>query len=166
MAHRCGAWIIEDDYDYEFVYEGGAHRSVFALDGEARTIHMGTFSKIPLPSFRLGYLVVPRDLSEAFAKARAIVDRHAALMEQMVLSEFMLRGLFSSHMRRMRKLYEQRRRQLRDGLAEIFGAEVWGGSGESGTNLILPLAAGADDRALCRALAEHGLCCARCRPIS
>lgn len=163
VAHRCGAWIIEDDYDYEFVYEGGMHRSVFALDAEERTIHMGTFSKILLPSFRLGYMVVPKDLSAAFASARAVVDRHAALMEQMVLSEFMLRGLFSSHMRRMKKLYESRRQALREGLADIFGAPVWGDSGESGTNLILPLSAGADDRALCRTLAESGLVL---RPLS
>ncbi|KFI26125.1 MocR-like pyridoxine biosynthesis transcription factor PdxR [Paenirhodobacter enshiensis] len=163
VAHRCGAWIIEDDYDYEFVYEGGMHRSVFALDAEERTIHMGTFSKILLPSFRLGYIVVPKDLSEAFATARAVVDRHAALMEQMVLSEFMLRGLFSSHMRRMKKLYEARRQMLREGLFDIFGRGVWGDSGESGTNLIVPLAMGTDDRALCRKLAEAGLVL---RPLS
>ncbi len=156
VAQRCGAWIIEDDYDYEFVYEGGMHRSVFALDSDERTIHMGTFSKILLPSFRLGYLVVPKDLSEAFSKARAVVDRHAGLMEQMVLSEFMLRGLFSSHMRRMRRLYETRRQALRAGLEDIFGARIWGESGESGTNLIIPLVPGTDDVALCRTLAEHG----------
>ena len=86
---------------------------------------MGTFSKTLLPSFRLGYLVVPADLGDQFAKARAVVDRHASLIEQMVLSEFMNRGLFVSHIRRMRNLYQGRREKMLTGLTEIFGENCW-----------------------------------------
>lgn len=156
-AGACGAWVVEDDYDYEFVYDGDPCPSLFALDGQNRTIHMGTFSKILLPSLRLGYMVVPRDFAPAFAQARGVVDRHSSLIEQMVLSEVMHRGLFVSHMRKMKKLYRQRRDRMRSGLAEVLGPEAWGSSGRSGTNLLLPLPEGADDLAVAAGLARVGL---------
>ncbi|ATN37589.1 aspartate aminotransferase (plasmid) [Rhizobium sp. ACO-34A] len=163
IAARNGTWIVEDDYDNEFIYNGNSLRSIFAMDGEQRTIYMGTFSKTLLPSFRLGYIVVPLDLSEHFAKARAVVDRHASLIEQMVLSEFMLRGLFVSHIRRMRNLYQARRQQLTTGLEDIFGKDCYMSAPDSGTHVILPLIKGADDRAVASRALEKGLVL---RPLS
>ncbi len=86
FAQASGSWIVEDDYDHEFRYVGtsvaGDLRPRYRCP---RTIHIGTFSKILLLSFRLGYVVAPADLADAFATARAVVDRHASLIEQMVL---------------------------------------------------------------------------------
>ena len=163
LATRSGTWIVEDDYDHEFNYTGFTLRSVYALDGEQRTIHMGTFSKTLLPSFRLGYLVVPADLGDQFAKARAVVDRHASLIEQMVLSEFMNRGLFVSHIRRMRNLYQGRREKMLTGLTEIFGENCWMPMPDSGTHVVLPLKEEADDLFVSRLAAEKGLIL---RPLS
>ena len=162
IARRSGVWIIEDDYDHEFRYAGAMLPSLFGLDREHRTIHMGTFSKILLPSFRLGYVVVPRDFSDAFATARAIVDRHASLIEQMVLSEFMHRGLLAAHVRRMRGLYRNRQRQLHDGLKALFGDLDYGPE-ETGTHFILPLGEGSDDRQLAMEMAKGGVVA---RPLS
>ncbi|MXN17821.1 aminotransferase class I/II-fold pyridoxal phosphate-dependent enzyme [Pseudooceanicola sp. GBMRC 2024] len=162
-ADRCGAWIVEDDYDYEFIYDGDPCPALFALDGQDRTIHMGTFSKILLPSLRLGYIVVPKDFAAAFAQARGVVDRHSSLIEQMVLSEVMHRGLFVSHIRKMKKLYRHRRDHMRTGLEALLGPEAWGRSGRSGTNLLLPLASGVDDGAIAARLARRGL---MVRPLS
>jgi len=61
LAARAGVPILEDDYDHEFRYAGSALPAIFGLDAERRTFHIGTFSKIMLPSFRLGYIVVPTD---------------------------------------------------------------------------------------------------------
>ncbi|WP_051660886.1 PLP-dependent aminotransferase family protein [Bosea sp. 117] len=164
IASRCGSWILEDDYDHEFIYDPNlAMRSLHAQDGDQRTIHMGTFSKTLLPSFRLGYLVVPADLGEHFAKARAVVDRHASLIEQMVLSEFMNRGLFVSHIRRMRNLYHSRRTQLVTGLEDIFGRDCCRPMTLGGTHVILPLAETARDQVVARRAAERGLVL---RPLS
>ncbi|WP_138468346.1 PLP-dependent aminotransferase family protein [Poseidonocella sp. HB161398] len=163
VADRCGAWIVEDDYDYEFNYDGEQCPALFALNPGNRTIHMGTFSKILLPSFRLGYIVVPKDFAGAFARARGVVDRHSSLIEQMVLSEVMHRGLFVSHIRKMKKLYRHRRTLLREGLAGLFGCEPWGSSGQSGTNLLLPFREGCNDVAVSRELARKGL---MVRPLS
>jgi GntR family transcriptional regulator/MocR family aminotransferase len=163
VAHDGGSWMVEDDYDHEFRYAGNAPQSLFGLDREHRTIHMGTFSKILLPSFRLGYVVVPTDFAGAFAEARAVVDRHASLIEQMVLSEFMHRGLLAAHIRRMRALYRARQRQLAEGLVALFGPGIDFGNTDTGTHLILPFGDDADDRAIGRTLAQAGV---MARPLS
>lgn len=163
MAHSCGSWIVEDDYDHEFRYAGTAPPSIFGLDGDRRTIHIGTFSKILLPSFRLGYVVVPSDFAEAFAKARAVVDRHASLIEQMVLSEFLHRGLLAAHIRRMRGLYRARQQQLLEGLAALYGDDVAFGATDTGMHVLLPLDGEADDRRIARMTAQAGVVV---RPLS
>ncbi len=163
FARQSGSWIVEDDYDNEFRYAGASLPAVFGLDGDGRTFHLGTFSKILLPSFRLGYLVVPRDLSDAFAKARAILDRHASLIEQMVLSEFMLRGLFTSHVRRMRGLYRARQSQLIEGLNALFGRTLPLAATETGVHVTVRLTEQADDQRLVRAAAERAVVI---RPLS
>ena len=163
LADRGGAWIVEDDYDHEFRYAGTAPTSIHGLDRGNRTIHLGTFSKILLPSLRLGYMVVPHDLTESFAKARAIVDRHASLIEQMVLSEFLLRGLLVSHVRRMRTLYRNRQKQLVDGLTELFGGSIPFASLETGMHVLLPLTNEANDQKIANLCAAQGLVL---RPLS
>ncbi len=163
FARQGGSWVVEDDYDNEFRYANASLPAVFGLDGDGRTFHVGTFSKILLPSFRLGYLVVPRDLSEAFAKARAVLDRHASLIEQMVLSEFMLRGLFMSHVRRMRGLYRARQSLTIEGLKTLFGQDLPFVATDTGVHVTLSLTEQADDRRLVRAAAERGVVV---RPLS
>ena len=163
FARRCGCWIVEDGYDHEFRYLGATPPSVYGLDAGARTIHLGTFSKVLLPSFRLGYVVVPADLSESFAKARAVVDRHASLIEQMVLSEFMHRGLLVAHIRRMRTLYRARQVQLVEGLKGIFGENLRVTATETGMHVVLHLIPNADDEALSKIAVESGIVT---RPLS
>lgn len=163
FAQASGSWIVEDDYDHEFRYVGTSFPAIYGLDTGARTIHIGTFSKILLPSFRLGYIVVPPDLADAFAKARAVVDRHASLIEQMVLSEFMLRGLFAAHTRRMRGLYRTRQLQLIEGMRELFGADTALSATETGMHVILPLPQTADDQHLAKLAATRGVVV---RPLS
>src|SRR5882757_6027263 len=163
LASRCGAWIVEDDYDNEFRYVGHTPTSIHGLDAGQRTIHLGTFSKILLPSFRLGYVVVPPDLAEPFAKARAVVDRHASLIEQMVLSEFMHRGLFVAHIRRMRSLYRARQVRLIGGLKDIFDNGLRLSSTDTGMHVIIPLDQAADDQEIARKAMDYGVVL---RPLS
>lgn len=75
-ARRSGAWVLEDDYDSEYRYAGRPLEALQGLDAEGRVIYVGTFSKVLFPSLRLGYLVLPPDLVDAFAAARELTDRH------------------------------------------------------------------------------------------
>jgi GntR family transcriptional regulator / MocR family aminotransferase len=78
-AREAGAWVIEDDYDSEYRYVGRPLAALQGLDTAGRVIYSGTFSKVLFPALRLGYLVVPRDLIEAFVTARLFADMHPPL---------------------------------------------------------------------------------------
>jgi GntR family transcriptional regulator/MocR family aminotransferase len=111
-AGRNGAWIIEDDYNSEYRYSGRPAASLQGLDVANRVIYIGTFSKVLFPSLRIGYLVLPPDLVDAFAAARALSDLHSPTLEQAVVTDFINEGHFARHLRRMRTVYEERQSVL------------------------------------------------------
>jgi GntR family transcriptional regulator/MocR family aminotransferase len=130
-ARRAGAWLLEDDYDSEYRYTGRPLPALQGLDTDGRTIYLGTFSKVLFPSLRLGYLVVPADLADAFIAARALADRHPPSLEQAALADFIVEGHFARHIRRTRALYAERRLALLEaaqrqlaGLLELHPAEA------------------------------------------
>jgi GntR family transcriptional regulator/MocR family aminotransferase len=111
-AHEADAWIIEDDYDCEFRYVGRPLAALQAIDRYGRVIYVGTFSKVIFPGLRLGYVICPEELVDAFVAAHASTDVHAHLLDQAVLSDFMQSTHFTPHLRRMRILYGTRQKTL------------------------------------------------------
>lgn len=114
-AYQANSWIVEDDYDSELRYEGSPFPALQGLDpsGEA-VVYLGTFSKMLFPGLRLGYVIVPKSLIEAFAGARVLADRHSSEVPQAVLAEYMQEGHYEAHVRRIRSIFEKRRRILMD----------------------------------------------------
>src|SRR5436309_11996073 len=98
-AEHTGAWMLEDDYDGEYRYAGKPLASLQGLDKAERVIYIGTFSKVMFPALRLGYLIVPPRLVEAFSAARAAADRHSNTIDQLVLTDFMVQEHFARHVR-------------------------------------------------------------------
>ncbi|HAP25959.1 MAG TPA: GntR family transcriptional regulator [Achromobacter sp.] len=111
-AARHGKWIIEDDYDSEFHYDGSPTACVQGLDRHQRTLYLGTFSKTLYPGLRMGYMALPLELVDAFSRARSIMDGHTPQILQLTLARFMEDGHYHSHVRAMRKLYAGRREVL------------------------------------------------------
>jgi GntR family transcriptional regulator / MocR family aminotransferase len=113
--HRC--WIVEDDYDSEFRYSGRPLPSILSIDPGASVIYIGTFSKTLLPSLRLGYVIVPKRLIQAFVKTKLAMTGPTAMVSQRAIAKFMELGLFYRHVRLMRKLYAERRAALVESLS-------------------------------------------------
>jgi len=111
-AERNQGWIIEDDYDGEYRYSGAPLAPLAALDRQGRVLYVGTFGKVAFPALRLGYLVLPAGLVEAFARRRAVDVRHSEVSTQAVMAEFMATGHFQRHIRRMRRAALSRRNTL------------------------------------------------------
>jgi len=110
------SWILEDDYDCNFRYDAQPLPCLHALDPDGRVIYVGTFSKTLFPALRLGFLIVPSDLVDGFIRARMASDVHPPMLEQMILSEFMTRGHYQRHIRRMQAEYAERLHALRTAL--------------------------------------------------
>jgi GntR family transcriptional regulator / MocR family aminotransferase len=123
-AKRANTYIVEDDYDSEFRYSGRPVPALAGLDTSQRVLYIGTFSKVLFVSLRLGYLVVPPNLVHAFAHGKWLTDRHSPILEQLVLADFINEGHLERHIRRMRKIYEERREALIQSLDANFGNRV------------------------------------------
>ena len=111
-AARAGAWIIEDEYDAEYRYSGKPIASLHSLDRSGSVIYVGTFTKMLFNAPRIGFLVVPEHLVDAFRIARSFMDRHAPTLDQAVLTEFINEGHFGHHVRKMRQVYSDRSQLL------------------------------------------------------
>lgn len=111
------AWLIEDDYDGEFRYGGRPLAALKSLDRDDRVIYIGSFSKALFPSLRLGYMVLPPALRDAFVAAKWLEDRGCNSLEQAALAHFMQDGGFERHLRRAAVALRARRTAMLAGLA-------------------------------------------------
>ena len=152
-------WIVEDDYDSEFRYTGRPIPALQGLDRAWRVIYVGSFSKAMFPGLRLGYLVLPPGLVEAFRAARQLLDGHTATVSQLALAEFIADGHFPAHLRRMRALYGRRREIMLHHLRMRLAPFLAGPPGEAGMHLLAHLHEGLDDRAIARRAADAGIAC-------
>lgn len=160
-AREAKAWVLEDDYDSEFRYEGRPLAALRSLDTDGRVIYVGTLSKLLFPSLRVGYLVVPPALSQTFRRGRAVVDDQPAMATQPVLAAFFQDGHLSAHVRRMRKRYAGRQQLLLAAAAQHFGDRIVLKPDAAGLHLVgqcaAPLLRGQNDAAISARLAEAGL---------
>lgn len=126
LAGRTGAFIIEDDYDSEFRFEGSPLGALQSLDRSSSVILLGTFTKTLFPSLRMGYAVLPPCLADYFIAFQHRTQLCSIHPDQAVLCDFITEGHLARHVRRMRTLYAARHtclmeaaRQHLDGLLEI-----------------------------------------------
>jgi len=103
-ARRSHTLIFEDDYDSEYRYAGRPIPALQGLDRAGVVIFAGTFNEVLFPALRLAYLVVPPAMVDRFAAAQSLSMRHAPLLDQAVLCDFITEGHFARHIRRMREL--------------------------------------------------------------
>jgi GntR family transcriptional regulator/MocR family aminotransferase len=163
IASKHNSWILEDDYDSEFRFSGPPLSSLAGLDQDERVLYMGSFSKVLYPGLKLGYLVVPKRLVDAFKQAHYDLNRPGQMPLQAALAEFIELGHFASALRRARHSYAQRRHSLLAALQPCLGEQAQITGAEQGLHLCLRLPNAVDDQALARRIGEQGLIV---RPLS
>jgi GntR family transcriptional regulator/MocR family aminotransferase len=157
-AARNGSWIIEDDYDSEYRFSGNSIASLQGLDGDSRVIFVGSLNKVMFPALRLGFVVLPRDLIPSFLNIRTAYDTiSTSVLYQMAMTDFIWEGHLSRHIKRMRTIYQERRRALSraisaraDDLLEAVGEDA-------GMYLTALLPPGVDDVAVATHAAHAGI---------
>ncbi len=161
-AARANAWVLEDDCDSEFRWEGRPLPPLASLDQAGRVIYCGTFSKTLAPGLRLGFAVVPAPLVAAFVRLRTLLDRGTDALTQAVLAEFMRQGLLAPHIRRMRTEYAHRREAVLAAL-ERYAPGLATIPAPGGLHMVARLPDGMDEAAAVRACRARELAVAPLR---
>ncbi len=145
-ANRQRSWIIEDDYDSEYRYQGHPLAALKSIDTQDRVLYTGTFSKVLAPGLRISYLVVPRKLVSRFTNMADIMQNHCPQLLQATVATFIRDGHFARHLRKMRSLYAHRRSLLIDALRSELGENIQIDIKEGGMHLLLRLRNGFQDK--------------------
>lgn len=156
-ARQHNVWIIEDDYDSEFRYGSRPLASLQGLDDAGQVIYVGSLGKMLFPGLRIGYMIAPEHLVDTFRTGVAELYREGQLMQQAVMTDFIMDGHLTSHVRRMRALYGERRQILIDAITARFGNELAVMGDEAGLHLVLGLPDHANDRAVTAAAYDAGV---------
>jgi GntR family transcriptional regulator / MocR family aminotransferase len=136
-AQRSNAWVIEDDYDGEFRYGLRPVDALQALDDADCVIYIGTLSKALSPQLRMGYLVLPPVLINAFVQAKNLMDRHTPRLEQAALASLIRSGVYERHIRRVRRDNERRRTALLQALDKYLPSDAIVEGAASGLHVVL-----------------------------
>lgn len=153
-ANQADSWIIEDDYDSEYRYEGHPLPALKSLDQQGRVLYIGTFSKVLFPGLRLGYLVVPASEVERFQDACHTFFGGCFTLAQATVSDFMSEGHFARHLKKMRSLYAQRRAYMAQALRDAFGERLHIRLQAGGMHLLAELVDGDDIELAAKAQAD------------
>ncbi|OIQ45652.1 MAG: aspartate aminotransferase [Roseobacter sp. MedPE-SW] len=156
-ASETEAWIIEDDYDSEFRYAGRPIPAMAGFDQLHRTLYVGSFSKIFSNALRLGYLILPEPLVGRFSNSIQRFAPKASSMPQQPLADFIDKGEFYRHLRRVRRIYAERRRFLLDHLAQDFSAYGYCVDHQAGMQVVFHLTCDLQDREICARARDLGL---------
>lgn len=156
-ARTYQSLIIEDDYDSEFRYTSSPVPALQGLEPDAPVIYVGTFSKTIYPGLRIAYLVLPKNLLGSFERAYLDLHRGGHGLLQRALGEFIQRGDYARHIRRVRGIYGRRRDYLASLIETRFGADMLPleARDSAGLHLTLPLPQTVDDSAITQRAAER-----------
>jgi GntR family transcriptional regulator / MocR family aminotransferase len=120
FARVNGAVVVEDDYDGEFRFGSTPRDALQTLDRSGSVFYVGTFSKSLFPGIRLGFVVPPPWARRALTTAKQCADWHSPVLEQDALASFISEGHMARHVRKMRKLYAERRELMVSDLQAHF----------------------------------------------
>ena len=156
-ARRARAFVIEDDYDSEYRFEGRPIPALQGLDKNGSVIHLGSFNKVLFPSLRLGYMVAPPALLESLVTLRLGADFYPSNVEQAILCDFIMEGHLGRHIRRMRDMYAGRLACLQSEARKYLGGVLEISAIHAGLSTVGFLRNGMSSNQAEAAAASHGV---------
>lgn len=156
-AEKNNSWINEDDYDSEFRYEGRPIPAMASNNSTGKIIYVGTFSKVFSFGLRLGYLIMPPTLIARFADTLSMFSIKAAMPSQRALSNFINSGELYRHIRRVRRIYAERRKVLVEQVQSQLLPYVTFEDTHPGMQLVLKLVIDINDSVIAQAAKEKGI---------
>ncbi|MBT5241636.1 MAG: PLP-dependent aminotransferase family protein [Rhodospirillaceae bacterium] len=120
LAWNSNAYIIEDDYDGDFRYDGPPLRSLRATDTNGCVIYLGSFSQTLGAGVRIGFMVLPFELIEPAIAVKSLLNKGNSWANQVVLADMIESGSYMRHLRRTRSIYLGNRNNLIRALKTAF----------------------------------------------
>ncbi|HLO12282.1 MAG TPA: PLP-dependent aminotransferase family protein [Pseudoneobacillus sp.] len=155
-ANNENSYLIEDDYDSEFRYQGQPIPSLKSLDQQDRVIYLGTFSKAFLPATRVSYIVLPKALITRYRDHFSFLHQSVSPLIQEALFHFMKNGHFVKHIRKMRKIYQLKHRKLIESIDKYIGNHVTVIGQKAGLHLLIKVN-GINEKILIEKAAKSGI---------
>lgn len=152
-----GGYIIEDDYDSELRYFGRPVPALKAMDKNDRVIYMGSFASTLLPSIRISYLVLPKELLLLYKNMKNAYSQGVSIVDQLTLCQFIQDGHYQRHIRRIRRIYSEKSAVLSEFIKKTFGDNIKIISNTSGLFMILQIQTKSTEQELAMALREEGI---------
>ncbi len=116
--------IIEDDYDYDFHYTSYPVMPMASLDHHGNVIYIGTLSKTLVPAIRIGFMVAPENFIRAASGMRRWIDRQGDTLMEVALAELYKNGTVNRHIKKVVKLYRERRDSFCELLKDKIGDKI------------------------------------------
>ncbi len=158
-AEASNSWIIEDDYDSEFRYAGRPYPALAGLNSKERTLYIGSFSKIFSNGIRMGFVVLPPKLIPNMGETIRLYGSKASIMPQQPLAYFMKSGEFYRHIRRVRRIYSERRQALIELLDTSLGNIVTFEDHGAGMQIAIKLPPEYNDKQISKAALSKDIFC-------
>ena len=155
-ARKNDAYIVEDDYDSEFRFDGPPIQCMQDLDPE-RVIYVGTFSKTLMPAIRIGYMILPDTLCNSIREKKYIADIHSPNLEQIVLARFLEEGIYERHIAKMRKKCLKKRNYLIECLKEEFLDDVVISGAQAGLHFFVTFQSVTFTKELLQTIQKNGI---------
>ncbi len=149
--------MLEDGFEEELRWDGGEVLSLRALDTHGRVCYVGTFSKGLCPGFRIGWLVADSELCDRIAQLKRTTDFHSSILLQAALAEFIQRGDYDRHLRRLRRVYRERMARTAAALESHMPAQTRWRVPAGGYCVWLELPRGISDEELAARCARDGV---------
>ncbi|HDR7351204.1 MocR-like pyridoxine biosynthesis transcription factor PdxR [Bacillus wiedmannii] len=150
-------YIIEDDYDSEFRYSGKPIPALQGLDTDGKVIYMGTLSKALLPSLRMSYIVLPKNVIEKYQKEYLFYTQSVSRMDQEVIRRFLNEGYWEKHIHKMRVVYRKKRDRLVFEIEKYFSNRVEVIGEDSGLHILLQVHNGMREEELIKEAAKYSI---------
>ncbi|MCU5330340.1 MocR-like pyridoxine biosynthesis transcription factor PdxR [Bacillus wiedmannii] len=150
-------YIIEDDYDSDFRYSGKPIPALQGLDTDGKVIYMGTLSKALLPSLRMSYIVLPKNVIEKYQKEYLFYTQSVSRMDQEVIRKFLNEGYWEKHIHKMRVVYRKKRDRLVFEIEKYFSNRVEVIGEDSGLHILLKVHNGMREEELIKEAAKYSI---------
>jgi Transcriptional regulators containing a DNA-binding HTH domain and an aminotransferase domain (MocR family) and their eukaryotic orthologs len=120
IAKANNFYIIEDDHNGELYYISRTIPAMQSFDQNHQVIYIGSFSKLLLPSIRIAYMILPKSLLDIYQKHSKAYNQTSSKIEQLSLAKYIEEGHLERHLKRLRKHYTLKSKELISYLNQFF----------------------------------------------